>query len=244
MAAALRTILAILATALMGFGIPTLAAVLTARSWPALPFPPEARHGLPGLYVHHAFQLALALVAIAALKPVLRRDFGLHRPRGPSCYGAALFWGLAFGVLMFVVDHGRGLLAGQPIDLGYALTPGNAAGWLVFEGLYVGPTEEIPFRALLVTFLAAFVPARLRVGGREIGAAGVIVAAMFALAHAGNFATRPWPEALGQQLYAFALGVFYAAWLERSRSILAPILGHNVGDVSETALEMGWVALH
>ena len=106
-----------------------------------------------------------------------------------------------------------------------------------------GPTEEIPFRALLVTFLAATMPGRIRVGRFEMNWAGVVVAVIFALLHATNFATRPWPLALGQQLYAFALGVLYAYWLEKSRSIVAPIIGHNVSDVVEYALLFLWVAL-
>jgi hypothetical protein len=40
--------------------------------------------------------------------------------------------------------------------------------------------------------------------------ASVIVAPISALAHATNFSMRSWPFALGQQLYAFAMGVFYA----------------------------------
>ena len=63
--------------------------------------------------------------------------------------------------------------------------------------------------------------------------AGVIVALLFALLHAPNFALRSWPIALGQQIYAFALGVLYAYWLEKSKSIVAPIIGHNVSDVVE-----------
>ena len=115
-------------------------------------------------------------------------------------------------------------------------------GWLFFEGVYVGPTEEVPFRALLVTYLAATMPGRLRLGRFEMNWAGVIVALIFALLHATNFSLRAWPLALGQQLYAFALGVLYAYWLEKSKSVVAPIIGHNVGDALEYALMFLWVA--
>ena len=68
------------------------------------------------------------------------------------------------------------------------------------------------------------------------------VAMIFALLHATNFSLRAWPLALGQQIYAFALGVLYAYWLEKSRSIVAPIIGHNVGDFVEYAIAILWVA--
>jgi membrane protease YdiL (CAAX protease family) len=58
---------------------------------------------------------------------------------------------------------------------------------------------------------------------------------LFALAHAESFATEAWPIALGQQLYAFALGVLYAWMRERSGSLLAPIVLHSVSDFVEDA---------
>jgi hypothetical protein len=66
--------------------------------------------------------------------------------------------------------------------------------------------------------------------------AGVIVAAIFALAHIGNLVHHPSWAGAGQQVYAFALGVLYAYWLEHSRSVLPAIVGHNVSDVGEYAI--------
>ena len=86
-------------------------------------------------------------------------------------------------------------------------------------------------------------PGRIRVFRFDMAAAGVIVAVIFALLHAESFASEPWPFALGQQIYAFALGVLYAYWLEKSRSVLAPAIGHNVSDVTEYALLFAMVAV-
>jgi membrane protease YdiL (CAAX protease family) len=144
---------------------------------------------------------------------------------------------------MLAADYLPQILAHQPPRLGYPLTPGSAAGWLVFEGLYVGPTEEIPFRSMLVPFLMAMLPARVRLGRFEMHWAGIIVALIFALLHVTSFASRPWPIALGQQAYALALGILYAYWLEKSGSILAPIVGHNASDGVEYILLFAWVGL-
>ena len=195
---------------------------------------------LPWLYSQHAFQLLYGLIAIAAVKYFVPADYGLHRPTGNTYYLSAILWGLFFGVLMTVVDYGPQLVAHTKPDPGFPLTKANMAGWLFFEGVYVGPTEEIPFRSLLVTFLAATMPGKLRVGRFEMNWAGIIVALIFALLHATNFALRHWEQALGQQLYAFALGVLYAYWLEKSKSVAAPIIGHNVSDVSEYAIVFAW----
>jgi hypothetical protein len=63
------------------------------------------------------------------------------------------------------------------------------------------------------------------------------------LLHATNFATHHWPQALGQRFYAFALGVLYAYWLEKSRSVVAASIGHNVGDVVEYLIAFAWLGI-
>lgn len=233
----------ILVVAALGFGLPYLAgyAAFFSSKWLHTPSPHGAT--LPWLYAQHAFQLIVALIAIAITKRFVPADYGLHLPRGKTYIGAAVLWGLIFGVLMTLVDYAPQLLAGTRPDLGFPLTGPNVSGWLFFEGVYVGPTEEIPFRALLVTYLAATMPGKLHIGRYNMNWAGVIVALIFALLHAGNFSLRAWPLALGQQIYAFALGVLYAYWLEKSQSIVAPIVGHNIGDVAEYAIVIAWAAL-
>lgn len=234
-------VLPLLVVAALGFGLPYLAAY--AAFFSSRLFHTPSPHGatLPWLYMQHGFQLVFGLIAIAVLKWLVPGDYGLHPPRGKTYIGAAILWGLFFGVLMTVVDYAPHLLAGTKPDLGFPLNAPNVSGWLFFEGVYVGPTEEIPFRALLVTYLAMTMPGTLRIGRFQMNWAGIIVALIFALLHATNFSLRAWPLALGQQIYAFALGVLYAYWLEKSRSVVAPIIGHNVGDFVEYAIAILWV---
>jgi CAAX protease family protein len=192
----------------------------------------------------HTAQLVYTLIAIALFKIFVRGDYGLHRPAGKSYVGAAILWGLFFGLLMTVVDYWPQILAHKPpSDQPYPLTPVNIAGWLGFEGIYVGPTEETLFRGLLVTYLMAMVPGRVTVWRYDMSVAGPLVAIFFALAHAADFVTRPFAMAMGQQVYAFALGILYAYWFEKSRSLLAPIIGHNIGDLVEYALIFAMVAM-
>jgi uncharacterized protein len=194
------------------------------------------------LYYGHFVQLAYSLVAIYIVKRFWPADYGLHLPKGKSYVGAAVLWGLFFGVLMTVVDYWPQLLAHQPPEQPYPLTTINMAGWFSFEGVFVGPSEEVLFRGLLVTYLAHAMPGRISWRGYSMNGAGIVVAALFALAHIGSFFIRPFPMAFGQLLYAFVLGVFYAYWFEKSRSLLAPIIGHNVGDLVEYGFIFAMVA--
>ena len=231
----------LLIVSVLGLGIPYLAAYLAFFSSKIFGTPSPHGATLPWLYTQHAAQFLIALIAIGVAKRYVPADYGMHWPRQKTYILPAVLWGALFGVIMTLIDYAPQLFAHHKPDPGFPLTATNVAGWLFFEGVYVGPTEEVPFRALLVTYLAATMPGRLRLGRFEMNWAGVIVALLFALLHAANFNLRAWPLALGQQFYAFALGVLYAYWLEKSKSVVAPIIGHNVGDVVEYALMFLWV---
>ena len=237
-------LLPIIVTAALGYGVPIAAAYCAYFSSKWLGTASPSGPTLPWLYMQHGFQLAVSLLVIAILKYwLLPADYGLHWPRGKTYILPAILWGAFFGVLMTVVDYAPQLMAHTRPDPGFPLTPANVWGWTFFEGVYVGPTEEIPFRALLVTYLATAMPGKLRAGRFSMNWAGIIVAVIFALLHANNFDARHWPEALGQQVYAFALGVLYAYWLEKSKSVVAPIVGHNVSDVVEYLILFAWLGV-
>jgi uncharacterized protein len=236
--------LPILLTILMGFGIPILAALFVDVIEHFVHLPDRPNLPWQNLYYHHAIQLVLSLLAIVFLKPFLRGDHGLHMPRGKSYIGAAIAWGVFFGVLMTLVDYAPQILAHKPpADQPYPLTPLNIGGWLSFEGIFAGPSEEVLFRGLLVTYLMTAIPGRVFFRNYDVSAGGVIVAVIFALAHLGGFFTHPFPMALGQLIYTFALGIFYAYWFEKSKSLLAPVIGHNVSDVIEYILIFAMVAV-
>ncbi len=57
--------------------------------------------------------------------------------------------------------------------------------------------------------------------------------------YVAGFLTAPWLVATGQFVCQFALGVLFAYWLEKSKSVLAPVIGHNVSSVTEYALLLG-----
>jgi uncharacterized protein len=196
-----------------------------------------------GLLVNHAVMLAIALALITWLSKGRLSDYGLEWPKHRHYVPSALLWGTAFGLLMTVVDYFPQILKHIPPPENLSLAPASVGAWLFFEGLYVGPTEEIPFRGLLQTFLMQRTSGRVRLWKYEMHVAGVILALLFALAHLTSFWTENLWIALGQQIYAFTLGILYAYWREKSGSLLAPIVGHNVSDGVEYVLMflMTWV---
>jgi membrane protease YdiL (CAAX protease family) len=187
-------------------------------------------------YIDHAVMILIALLLIAWLSKGRFSEYALQWPKGKSYVLAAIAWGIFFGVLMTVVDYLPQILARTPPQADLALTRSSISGWLGFEFIFVGFGEEIPFRGLLQTFLMQRTSGRIRIGKYDMHVAGIILALLFALAHANNFWQRPFWFALAQQLYAFALGILYAYWREKSGSLLASTIGHNIGDGVEYAL--------
>src|SRR5262249_18861077 len=163
-------------------------------------------------------------------------EYGLGWPKHIHYVPSALLWGAAFGLLMTVVDYFPQILRRMPPPSDLPLTPRSIGAWLLFEGMYVGPTEEIPFRGLLQTFLMQRSAGRAHFWKYDMHIAGVILALLFAVAHLTSFFTENFWMAFGQQVYAFALGILYAYWREKSGSLLAPIIGHNVSDRVEYVL--------
>lgn len=188
------------------------------------------------LFASHAVMLVIAVALIAWLSKGKLSDYGLQWPKRKSYALAALAWGAFFGVLMTVVDYFPQILKHLPPPENLSFTPISVGAWLFFQWVFVGPTEEIPFRGLLQTFLMQRSSGRVRLFRYEMHVAGVILALLFAVAHITSFWTENFWLAVGQQIYAFALGILYAYWREKSGSLWAPILGHNLSDGVEYVL--------
>jgi uncharacterized protein len=234
--------LPILSVVLMGLGIPVLAAVTIyiTEHFVHLVERPDMRWIAEG-YVELA-QLAYAYIGIRLMRRVYPGDYGLELPERKSYLLQAVFWGLVLGVVATLVDQAPEILAQRPPKQLYPLTSFNLTGWFSFQALIAGPSDEVLLRGLLVTYLAMAMPGRVSFRGIEMNGAGVVVAAFYALAHILNFFFYPFAMTLAQLAYLFVQGVFLAYWFEKSKSLLAPIVGHSVLNVAQQGLIFAMVA--
>ncbi|KQZ30007.1 MULTISPECIES: CPBP family intramembrane glutamic endopeptidase [Caulobacter] len=185
------------------------------------------------------FQILTGLLALAVMRRVLpQADNALRWPPGKTFAGLAVAIGVTMGLVMLVADYWPQLLAGAAPDGGYDIgSPGAVIGWLGVM-LAAGPNEEIIFRGLLVGMLATLVPGRLRIGPLDLPVAAYVVALLFGLAHYDSFLHNPPHLAIAQQVYAFAWGLTYVWLMERSRSLLAPMIAHGLSDAVEVGAVM------
>ena len=185
------------------------------------------------------FQFMTGLIAV-----LLLRRFAPHAPtylrlpRKRSDWWLAAGMGLAFALIMLVVDFWPQFLLHEPFpDQGYETTPIGVAGWM-FAMLGAGPNEELVFRSFLVGGLGLFVPGRVRLGSFEVPLSGVVVALLFAAAHYQSFFHDPLAMAIGQQIYAIAFAILYVWLMERASSVVAPMITHGLSDAGEVAATM------
>jgi membrane protease YdiL (CAAX protease family) len=194
----------------------------------------------PWIYVGAAilFQALIGLIAIAAMKRLLpRADAHLRWPaKGRSLAGLAVLLGIGMGLFMLVADYWPNLFS-HTVPSDYPVDPVNAAGWLAAMGI-TGLAEETLFRGFLLGALAVLVPGRLRIGALDLPVAAYFVALIFGAMHWQSFLVNPLHLAIAQQLYAFAWGLIYAWLMERSDSLLAPVIAHGVSDFAEVGMVM------
>jgi membrane protease YdiL (CAAX protease family) len=187
------------------------------------------------LYFGHTGVLLTALVCIALIGHGHFDVFGFKLPRNARYVWIALLFGIVFGLVMTVADYAHNLAAQVPPEH-VSLSGEDIAGRMTFSGLYAGTVEEILFRGLLLTFLVQRMSGRVRLGKFDVHIGGIIVAALFALAHLASFWTENFATAAAQQVYAFVWAIMYAYWYEKSGSLLPSIVGHNVGNLVEELL--------
>ncbi len=110
------------------------------------------------------------------------------------------------------------------------LTFRNIFGYLGFQFLLPGLSEELIFRAFAITMLGLFVKGRFFKG--NISTANIIAAVIFGLAHV-RWELFPFAVSydLFQVIYATGLGIVYGVCYEKSKSMIYPMIIHNINNV-------------
>ncbi len=187
------------------------------------------------LYIslHHLWQGGFALLAILLLSRLTRiplTDFGFNLNDWLYAVRRVLQFSLFWFFLQGSIGAAMMVSGDASAAFPFPLTDRNFGGYFAFQILLSGTSEEILFRALVMTPLLVY--------GRRAGlaekpnallAAG-IATLIFMLAHI-NVAFDPLRVShfnLLQQLTALIFGAFYAFLFLRTHSLLGPILAHNL----------------
>lgn len=122
------------------------------------------------------------------------------------------------------------MVSGGIVSFAYPLTTRNIAGYLGFQLLLSGPSEELIFRAFAISVFAGLVTDR-RIN-KHLSFAVLFASIIFGIAHIG-FSFNPFSISYSvfQVFYAIVLGYFYGDCYEKSRSIIYPMIMHSYSNV-------------
>ncbi len=190
---------------------------------------------------HHMVQMLLA-IGIMVL-PFWNRslsDWGFNLKEKSESLRIVKKFCIGYIIFLFIGKLIYQILLGWPPIIDISSIPGGIVGKIVFRFTLVGLSEEILFRALIVGLLLRGWSGHIKLGNLEIPIAGMIAALFFSLAHVG-FSLFPFQIVYCdpmQLIFAFVFGVFYAILLDKTKSLLAPILVHNAIDGFGTVIDI------
>ncbi len=116
----------------------------------------------------------------------------------------------------------------QPFQ--YPLTGLNITGYLGFQLLLSGPSEELIFRAFAITIFAFLITDKRL--NKHISYANLFAAIIFGLAHVYiRFSPFEINYTVFQVVYATVLGYFYGDCYEKSKSVIYPMIMHSFTNV-------------
>jgi membrane protease YdiL (CAAX protease family) len=118
-------------------------------------------------------------------------------------------------------------------NFGYALNAKNILGYYSFEAFLSGTCEEPLFRVFAILVLAQAWKGEFKIWKINFTVAGIMSAILFTYAHIQfNILTLKITYInLSQLLTAFAVGLFYAIIFQKTKSVLIPIIAHNIQNV-------------
>lgn len=186
------------------------------------------------LFLNHTLQLILVLgIMLLPIWSKTLSDWGINFKNSAITFSLIKQFTIGWVVCTTLYIVISSWLSGWPYLLGFEITIEKAVIYLLFEATIVGISEELFFRGLVYRILIKHFGEKITIKSLSISQAGIITAVIFAFAHTGihlypftSFHIEPM-----QFLMALLLGIFYTIVLEKTDSLLGPILAHNIADV-------------
>uniref|UniRef100_A0A7C3E5H1 CPBP family intramembrane metalloprotease n=1 Tax=Gracilinema caldarium TaxID=215591 RepID=A0A7C3E5H1_9SPIR len=205
------------------------------------------------LYItlHHIIQAIFALLVIGLFSQVFHissKEFGFNTNKFSFAIQRviqfSLFWFCIQGFIGFLLVYMKKVSAAFP----FPLTANNIIPYVAFQLVLSGTSEELLFRAMVMTPIIIY-GKRRGFSERTSGllAAG-IATIIFMLAHI-NFTWNPFRITYFnflQQLTCLIFGLFYSYLFIKTRSVIGSILAHNLLNTVIVAigLILNWIFRH
>ena len=187
--------------------------------------------------IHHIFQMLIFLVLIFFIKKVKPElDFGFNfkeKKKGFKYVFIFIIGFLIYTAIGFLITY----LNGGFVPYQHDLNLRNIFGYLGFQLLLSGPSEEILFRAFGITILGLVF--KKRIFKNKLSISNLMAAVIFGLAHIGiYFSPFELRYDIFQLIYAFGLGLIYGDCYEKTGSVIYPMMIHSISNVIAVGVTM------
>jgi membrane protease YdiL (CAAX protease family) len=125
------------------------------------------------------------------------------------------------------IQHIAQIVKGYPLDIPQPVTPVNVFGYMSFQWIIVGLSEETMFRGLIQTYLMENLEGYVNIASHELHIGTVITALFWGGFHIINVLTMSLNSALLTVLITTPIGLLLGYAYQRTGSIMTTILIHN-----------------
>ena len=179
--------------------------------------------------VHHTVQALLVLLIIFIIKKIKPIDFSLgfkNKEIGLRYVKRFVIGFTMYTICAFIISIA---ISGVTI-FEYPLHIRNITGYLGFQLLLSGPSEELLFRAFAITLFVTCISAKRL--NTYLSFAVLFSAIIFGIAHI-RISYNPFElsYSLQQVFYAMGLGYFYGDCYEKSKSVIYPMVMHSFTNI-------------
>ncbi len=180
--------------------------------------------------IHHIAQMLMFIILILIIKKVKPNlEFGFNFKEKKKGFKYVGYFTIGF-LIYTAIGVGVTYVNGGFVPYANDLNARNVFGYLGFQLLLSGPSEEILFRAFGITILGLVFKKRLFKD--KLSVSNLMIAVIFGLAHIGiYFSPLTFRFDIFQLFYAFGLGLIYGDCYEKTGSVLYPMMIHSISNV-------------
>ena len=156
------------------------------------------------------------------------RSYGFNLNEDPPEFShrRMLLIGLLSGLVLSVRYVGQ-ILNGMPLDIPEPVDSFNVLGYMGFQWIVVGLSEETMFRGLIQTYLMENLEGSVTIWGHEVHIGTVVAAFFWGGFHIINAFNMPLSSAVLTVLITTPIGLLLGYAYQRTGSLFTTILVHN-----------------
>ncbi len=177
----------------------------------------------------HVPQFLIPFIIILYITKGRLGHYGFNLKEDPPefIHRRMLIIGLCSGLLMSI-KYVIQIVNGLPVDVPQPVTPINIFGYMTFQWIIVGLSEETMFRGLIQTYLMDNLEGKVKLAGHEFHIGTVIAALFWGGFHIINALNMPLSSAIFTVVITTPIGLLMGYADQRTGSLLTTTLVHNM----------------